>query len=580
MTAMFSPWRTVRGSFVASLFFVAAIDAVAAGDGTPFPPRPAFGLSSVLIAKVADYEAAVRRAPESAEVWANLGMLYQANGFTQPAIESYDAAIARSSAPNPKLHYLRGVAAEMEGASERAEADFRKTLQQQPAFMPAWLRLAELRYKSGDAAAASANYKKALSIDPDCPEALLALARDELRQRNDLAALNLLERLEASHPEYGSGSSLKAQILERRGQRTEAERVRQRGRTRKDPPMKDPQVDEMMRHCVDVQQLGVRFEDQLNAGMTADALATLDRMEAIDPQNWQTYRLRGFTYAHAGKPKEAEIEYRKAMQHGGDPAMLYPALVAALMKRDQTEEAERVANEGLKITPSNGALLVALAEMKLTQKRPPDAEALLDRALMADDRDLTARRMLSRLKWESGGQQEAIHHFMTIVQLDPTELPARVLIAQHHLENGEPANAIELLTQARALAPEDSDVRHLLALALLRTGNQLARDGKVDAALVKFNEATEVEPSSIEAQFNKAKLLAHAGRLAEAKASAEGLLNVQPNEAAAHLLLGDIERALTGSNEHARAHWNRAAELLSSRADSDPLKRTVASRLR
>ena len=456
-----------------------------------------------------------------------LGMLYHANGFSEQAIESYRRALKLSSAAaHAKLHYLHGMAAEMQSDTEEAAAAFSETLRIMPKYVPALLRLADLRYKSGDSAAALSAFRTALSIDADCPEALLAVSREEIRKGDWASALAKLDRLEKTHPEYGSGRSLKAQLLEQRGDLGEADAIRRQGRTRKDPPMADPFMDEVMGYCVDVQRLSILFEDALNAGRLGQAMASLDRIQELEPDNWTPYRLRGFALAHNGQAEAAVGEYRKAIGLGGDAATVYPGLVSALMKLERFTEAERAASEGLAAAPATGSLLVLLAEMKLKQHQRGEAESLLIRALDIDDRDLTAFHALARLQWHDGRKAEAMTHFETVTRLDPADLPARVLVGQHYLERGEPEKAIEPLSQAQALSPGDADVQHLLALAWLRHGNQQAREQKFDEALASYDAAIGVQPRHVEAHANKARLLTHLRR-PEADAAAEAARKLQ-----------------------------------------------------
>jgi tetratricopeptide (TPR) repeat protein len=285
-------------------------------------------------------------------------------------------------------------------------------------------------------------------------------------------------------------------------------------------------MDEVMSYCVDVQRLSIRFEDALNAGHLDQAMASLDRIQELEPDNWLPYRLRGFALAHNGQLEAAAGEYRKALERGGDAATIYPGLVVALMKLERFDEAERVAAEGLARAPEAGSLLVSLAELKLKRQRRDEAEALLARALAIDDRDLAGRHALARLQWADGRKVEAVANFETIARLDPSDLPARVLIGQHHLERGEPNKAIEPLSQAQTLSPGDADVEHLLALAWLRHGNQQAREQKFDEALASYDSAIRIQPRYVEAHANKARLLAHLGR-PEANAAAEAARQLQ-----------------------------------------------------
>lgn len=574
--AGFRRGRTAACGIAAVLLLVTGCRREAATSGLPAPARP--GLSEVLRTAIERAEAAGRETPDSAEAWTALANVYQANGFAEPAVAGYRRAIQHSGDGDGKLHHLLALALVDANRPEEAEQALARATDRSPDYVPAWLRRAELRYKSGDPAAALQLYRAVLERDPDCPEALLALAREAIRRGDDPAALPLLDRLMKLHPEYGSALSLKAQVLERRGRSAEAAALRAQGRTRKDPPIADPVAEQMMLACVDVNRLGIRFEDALNAGRIDQALANLDRIEAIDPDNWLPHRMRGFAFAHTGRLGQAVTEYRRAIELGGDPALSYGGLVSALMKLDRSAEAEQAAREGLDRAPRTSSLMLALAEIHRARGERSDAVALLERALAVDDRDAAALRALGHLRWEAGERETALTHFARAVDADRLDAPTRMFLAQHHLESGRPELAVPLLEEAAALLPERADVREMLALAHVRIGNRHAREGELEPALANYEDAVRVNPSGVEAHTNRIRLLAHAGRFADAERSVEAWLRVDPQEPSAWLLRGDVQRA-AGHPAQARESWRRAAELVPHRPANPALTQAIQARL-
>jgi tetratricopeptide (TPR) repeat protein len=484
-----------------------------AADGVSLPNIAVSGTSEVFRERLRQAEAAVRANPMSANDWASLATVYHANGFDAAAVAAYRAALERSPADSGKLHYLLALACEASGDAAGAEEALEQSLRKTPVYIPAQLRLAELHYKTGRAARAIERYRAVLEFETDQPEALLAIAREALRRGDHANALASLEQLGRSHPEYGSALSLHAQLLDRLGRKDEAESLRRRGRVRKDPSMHDPHVEEMMRACVDVARLSIRFEDSLNAGRLDEALANLDRIESIAPDDWLPHRMRGFAFAHSGRLEDAVAAYRRAIELGGDPTATYPGWVAALTKLGRSEGAERAAREGLSKAPRHGPLLVMLAELRLKGGDTTEAEALLKQALAADDRDLAALRALARLTWDSGRAAEALTHAKRLVQLDPLDVGARVLLAQHELGASRPGNAIQPLTEAAAAEPANAEVARLLALAWIRAGNEHARERRLDEAIEHYERALAIDPLSEEARTNRARVTDYRRRM-------------------------------------------------------------------
>src|SRR5690606_35782061 len=96
-------------------------------------------------------------------------------------------------------------------------------------------------------------------------------------------------------------------------------------------------------------------------------------------------------------------------------------------------------------------------------------------ALDLDPRHVGAHRVFARLRWEAGRKAEAVEHLETIRRADPTDVSCRGMLGEYLVENQQPADAIAPLNEALLLAPQSEPVRQLLALAHVRTGNQLAR---------------------------------------------------------------------------------------------------------
>jgi len=126
--------------------------------------------------------------------------------------------------------------------------------------------------------------------------------------------------------------------------------------------------------------------------------------------------------------------------------------------------------------------------------------------------------------------------------------------ANELLTQGKPAEAVQVLTEAMQLSPNDEDVHYNLGLAYTRLG-------KLDEAIRQYNEALRIFPNYAEAHNNLGNVLMRAGRTEEATAQFESAVKVMPDYASAHNNLGTaLQRA--GRTNEALLQFQQAAKLM------------------
>src|SRR5262249_39465653 len=91
-------------------------------------------------------------------------------------------------------------------------------------------------------------------------------------------------------------------------------------------------------------------------------------------------------------------------------------------------------------------------------------------------------------------------------------------------------------------------------------GIALAKQGKVDEAIINFQRAVSLKPDSVDSLSNLAHALARQEKIDEAIETLRRALGLQPNSADAHSSLGTY---LAGSGHFAEAdaHWREALRL-------------------
>ena len=121
------------------------------------------------------------------------------------------------------------------------------------------------------------------------------------------------------------------------------------------------------------------------------------------------------------------------------------------------------------------------------------------------------------------------------------------------LTQGKPEEAVQVLSAAVNMRPDDEDVHYDL-------GSALARAGRLDEAAKEFEEALRLFPDYVEVHNNLGNALLRLGRLEEAIQHFEQAIKTMPDYAAAHNNLGTaLQRA--GRTNEALVHFQQATRL-------------------
>ena len=121
------------------------------------------------------------------------------------------------------------------------------------------------------------------------------------------------------------------------------------------------------------------------------------------------------------------------------------------------------------------------------------------------------------------------------------------------LAQGKPDEALQALSEALKINPNDEDVHYDLGLVLTRLG-------RTAEAIEQYQQSLKIFPRYVEAHNNLGNLLMRAGRNDEAIQHFEQALQIMPDFASAHNNLGTaLERA--GRTNEATLHFERAIQI-------------------
>ena len=511
----------------------------------------------------------------------NLAHLYQANRLNEEAGVCYRLIADRQ----PQDSYYLAEIAEDAGDLDEAAVQLELTIKGAPDYLPARLQLAEVLFKAGRQAEAEKAYQGVLAAVPDQPQAMFGLARIELQRKQDDAAIARLGALMLKHPEMTSGAALLAQVFDRRGEASRADAMTKWSRQKPEPVPADPWDDALLLDCYDIQRLGLKFEEYFTSGEIELALPLLGRVEALDPQSSIPPLLRGWSKARDHDDRGAVLEYRLALDRGGDPEKICPYLVQSLLALGETEAAAALLAEYHAKKPDSIPILISYADVVVRQGDTAKAKELLTLVVQREPFLTAANLSLARILWAEGQQDAAAQCLERVIKVSADDVASRATLAQYYLGRSEPQAAIGPLVEAVAIERDPALGRNLTRMlysAYLQAGEEAEAAGHGAAAVVDdYDKAAALLPEQPAAYALKAKACASLQELDEAAAALAKLSQLQPGNPTVLLSLGDIAKQ-QGRDAEAAANWRRALALAGDRVPAlraallDRLKGTVA----
>jgi len=200
-------------------------------------------------------------------------------------------------------------------------------------------------------------------------------------------------------------------------------------------------------------------------------------------------------------------------------------------------------------TPS----LLARAEANRRAGRRKEARGDYEAAIKSTEQDDPNRKdaaaRLASLLRDGGEFDDAVEVLRDTVRVSGTNAKiytelGLIYIAQKRLELAQ-----LVLVKAAELDAKDPAVYNAFAVLALR-------QGKAQEAFERFDQAVSLDPSYIDARFNKAAVLLDAGDYARARTELTTIVEKRPDDYAAYVALGVAQRGLKDFPE-AKKTWDR-----------------------
>lgn len=254
------------------------------------------------------------------------------------------------------------------------------------------------------------------------------------------------------------------------------------------------------------------YDDGFKAWMSGDlATAKQKFREATtdDPKNSAAYYSLGCVLERLGDNAGAQNAYRQAFSAKSDNEIAMGAYALNLAHTGHQSDADSFLTQKFQSRPKSARLETYLAEVKSLEKDSADAQRMAQDALRLDPNYKDAMVVIARDHYRAGRTDLAKYALTAILDGFGQASPAR-----------DPGNAE----------------------ALLLRGLIEREEGRRIAALKDFDAARTKRPDLIEATIQVAAMKLEAGNAAEAQPLLESAVKYAPENAIAHMNLGDCYR--------------------------------------
>lgn len=301
---------------------------------------------------------------------------------------------------------------------------------------------------------------------------------------------------------------------------------------------------------------------ELSAGIPEAALASVDQILSMHPEDHLATLLRGSALTDLDRDEEAEEALKGLAERAaeGDDAVNAARKCAALgvfySGQESNTKAAETFDRCLARYPNDRALQQHSADFYISTADNDRAVAVWRAAVDATPEDLGLRSKLMNMLFRYGRQPEALEVAKETVELFDTPEAWRML-ADLHRQSGDPTRAREALEEAieRSRAPSPA-IRFVLADILIDEG--------------LYERAEEIAADLAEPSYRhllRGNILLRTGEPAAALKSFEAGLQLYPNNAGARYLAGQAALALN-DRARARAEFREAIRVSETETDA------------
>ena len=431
------------------------------------PPIPA-GLEVFderVVERIERLEEAVREAPDRAQGWIDLAMLYEVEGIRGMALECYDQGLARRD-DQPRWWYRTAVVQWRRGELRDAIRRIDRSIALQPNYAPSYYRRGSFHLELGELDPAEAAFQRAIELDPDFGGGWVGQARVCLQRDQSARAVEILEQL------------FERDADDRSVRRLLVTAYRQAGLDRELPPAQaggdedgetgilwnDPWQTALRkkRRVPEMQKVTTMLRD----GEAERAIEILERRLEEEPEETDTLLHLAEAYYRDGRTNKARKHFRLYLEHEPDNIAARQGLARIHESEKLPHLAIQKLDEIIAIQPTFAPAHVMKGRILYQNLQYQAAVPVLERALELDQRNgelwlWLGHSLIGLDRWE-----EAEATFLTALEQDEADGEAWVGLAKARTKLKKFGQADEALARADACGVDPDGLRQQVGEAL------------------------------------------------------------------------------------------------------------------
>lgn len=412
---------------------------------------------------------------------------------------------------NPETSYRWGLVEEAEGRVRSAYANFLRSEQQDPKFVPALLKIAHYNLVVDQYDIVNAKLSSALEIEPENAQARALQAAMYLREKKFEAAEKEARFALSKQPSNITAYSVLAGIHIAQNDIPKAETFINEG-------IKQNPED------ISLLLLKVRlYEDPLNIDKINEAYEAIFKLK---PEDASLRKVLATIYTNAGRIDDAENTLRTAVKDIPENWPLKQTLILFMSKQRSHAAAEKELQDMIVQHPKRGQLYLWLSELYIEHGKIDQAVAVLQNMVELETEstsELSAKASLARISFKKGNREIADKMIKAILEKAPTHLEARFIRATMLADDGRYQETVTLLRQIIRDKPQATEPRVLLAEVLLLQNYP-------DLAIETLNQLLDVAPTDTPAKIRLAQLYSQYGSPQLGYDLLQSVVKEHPNE--------------------------------------------------
>jgi HemY protein len=516
--------------------------------------------------RVAAAHASATSDPSNDEAIEEYARLLHANGFAREALACWDLlAEVGNRATQAARHYLAADVSSMLGEDAATLRHLEASMRLDPDYAPAWLRLAELRFKRGEVDAAERAYERRLEMVAGDPYATLGLARVAMQRERLADARRRLESVVSEHPEFAPARNAYAELLAELGDEAGAARERLAGRDAgRFREATDPRRDRLLEWCYDYDRLCVRGAIEMQTRQWEVARTLFERAVDLRPDVATGYEMLAGMFLEIDRPSDALAAYQQGLVRATaqPPSTRYRANLARVyVQLGRPLDGVNAARRGITELGADAELYNALGYALREAGEHGAAIEALQRAVELAPAEANAHYNLAEALLRERRLDEAVAALHGSLAARSTYPPALALLAQIEIDSGMWDDAMKRLQILYDANPDLPEARAKMALMRLRAGIDAEKAKDSAAAERHYRAGLEVEPEDADLAARLGALLLVQRRFAEAVAPLERYHRLRSDLPQSALFLGQAYVA-TGRVDDAKivlAHGEKVA---------------------